>query len=114
MKNANLFSKQKYHSLTDTENKLIKKVVDKIAENHKDDDWIVIDAAIRARISFELAHLLSDDRFREDVEVERMQEEKENAERRQKYEEDKLREENAEKESDDILNSIISETEEEK
>lgn len=113
MKNANLFSKQKYHSLTDTENKLIKKVVAKIIENHKDDDWIVIDAAIRARISFELNHLLSDDRFREDVEAEQMQEEKENAERRQKYEEDKLREETAEKASDDILNSIISETKEE-
>ena len=112
MKNANLFSKQKYHSLTDTENKLIKKVVDKIAENHKDDDWIVIDAAIRARISFELGHLLCDDRFREDVEAEQIRDEKENAERRKQYEEDKLREEIAEKESDVILNGIISETEE--
>lgn len=115
MKNARAFENANYHSLTKSEEKLIEKVIDIILSHHENDEWWVIDNAIKSQVSFMLSRHLQDDSFSESLAEEQARLlEEENERKRIEEEEHKIEmEENeqAEKESDEIINDILSEIE---
>lgn len=111
MKNANDFENSKYNSLTKSETKLIEKVIDKIISNHENDEWWVIDTAIKTHVYYALSLRLQDESFKEHQA--RLLEEEKERERIEAEEAEKEQAENeqAEKESDEIINDILSEIE---
>lgn len=115
MKNARMFENAKYNTLTKSEEKLIEKVVGKIISNHENDEWWIIDTAIKSHVSFILSCRLQDEAFKERFEEEqaRLAKEEKERERVEAEEMKKEQEENeqAEKESDKIINDILSEIE---
>ena len=109
MKNAGQYNHIRYNMLSKTERRLIDKVIEHICDKYPDEDFINIYVAITGAVENKLIDLHAHLEYEEFLAQEEAEEEEER--RLEEEENRKFREEQerAEKESDEILNGLISE-----
>jgi hypothetical protein len=68
MKNAMKFQKAKNSTLTEQEQNEIKELINKLAENHKNDKWWKFECSVRWWVDVALTSLFADEEFAEELE----------------------------------------------